>query len=92
MRFFRVYILPIIIDIGTPGFRRWILELTPWKNGHRVKDMSDYMWNLSQEVYAGKKKALEQGDEVVARQVGRGKDIMSILSEFLRARIFMIAK
>jgi len=42
--------------------------------------MSDYMWNLSKEIYEGKQRALAEGDEVVAKQVGKGKDILSILS------------
>ncbi|THU81238.1 cytochrome P450 [Dendrothele bispora CBS 962.96] len=79
MRFFRTYIVPIVLKIGTPSLRRWVLEKAPWKNGHRIMNMSDYMWNLSKEIYAGKKKSLDEGDEAVAKQVGKGKDIMSIL-------------
>jgi len=75
------YLLPIVLKIGTPSFRRWVLDVVPLKNAHILRDMSDYMWALSKEIYEGKKKALEQGDEAVERQIGRGKDIMSILSK-----------
>lgn len=37
------------------------------------------MHNTSIEIIEGKKKALEQEDEAVSRQVGQGKDIISIL-------------
>ena len=40
------------------------------------------MWSLSEEIYESKKQALEAGDEVVTKQIGHGKDIMSILSAF----------
>lgn len=35
--------------------------------------------NTSAEILQAKKEALEKGDEAVASQVGKGKDIMSIL-------------
>ena len=38
------------------------------------------MHNLSKEIYTGKKKAFENGDEAVAMQIGKGKDILSVLS------------
>ncbi|KAK7466274.1 hypothetical protein VKT23_005002 [Stygiomarasmius scandens] len=75
----RGYLIPWAIKIGTPNFRRWVLDMVPWKNGHRVRDMADYVWEVSKDIYEGKQKALAEGDEAVARQVGKGKDIMSIL-------------
>ncbi|THU78935.1 cytochrome P450, partial [Dendrothele bispora CBS 962.96] len=75
----RTYVLPWASKIGTPGFQRWFVNTLPWKNGHHVRDMVDYMWEVSKEIYEGKMKALAEGDEAVARQVGKGKDIMSIL-------------
>ena len=43
----------------------------------------DVMYETSVEVYEAKKRALEEGDEVVEQQIARGKDIMSILSKCL---------
>ncbi|THU78940.1 cytochrome P450 [Dendrothele bispora CBS 962.96] len=43
------------------------------------EDISDYLYGFAREVYRGKTQALAQGDEAVAQQVGKGKDIMSIL-------------
>ncbi|KAK7466282.1 hypothetical protein VKT23_005010 [Stygiomarasmius scandens] len=78
-RIIRTYVLPIVLQTGVPDLWRWILGILPWKDGHHIRDMSDYMWNLSKEIYEGKQKALAEGDEVVAKQVGKGKDILSIL-------------
>jgi hypothetical protein len=41
------------------------------------------MWKLSTEIYQEKIRALNQGDETVVEQIGRGKDIMSVLSEWM---------
>jgi hypothetical protein len=56
--------------------------MIPSKLVHDSRDMIDYMWSLSEEIYEGKKKAFAEGDEAVRYQIGRGKDIISILSAF----------
>ncbi|KAF5342991.1 hypothetical protein D9758_013699 [Tetrapyrgos nigripes] len=76
---FRLHILPLILKFGTQDLRRRILNMIPWKVGHHLRDMSDYLWDTSKQIYEGKKKALAEGDEAVSRQIGMGKDIMSIL-------------
>jgi len=67
---------------GTPKFRRFIVDLIPWKTLHQVRDIVDIMHHTSVEIINSKKRALEQGDEAVARQIGQGKDIISILSTY----------
>ena len=78
--FLQMYLTPLI-KIGTPKFRRFILDLIPWKNAHELRDISDVIHNTAVEIINSKKQALEDGDEAVARQIGEGKDIISILSE-----------
>ena len=39
----------------------------------------------SKHIYDIKKKALEKGDQAVIHQVGEGKDLLSIMSEYLSA-------
>jgi len=78
----RDYLVPVAVKIGTPRMRRWVVDALPWKNLHHVRDMSDYMWKISKEIYETKKKAIAEGDEALERQVGKGKDLMSILSKF----------
>lgn len=77
--FYRAYLLVPALKIGTPKFRRFVVDLLPWKNLHDVRDIVDVMYNTSVEIFESKKKALADGDEALARQIGRGKDIMSIL-------------
>ena len=40
----------------------------------------DVLHNTTVEIFESKKKALEEGDEAVTRQISQGKDFMSILS------------
>ncbi|THU97767.1 cytochrome P450 [Dendrothele bispora CBS 962.96] len=75
----RFFILRLTRNIGTPRFRRFLVDSIPLESLQEVKKMSDYMWGLSEEIYESKKQALAAGDEAVTQQVGRGKDIMSIL-------------
>jgi hypothetical protein len=75
----QMYLTPLI-RIGTPKFRRCILDLIPSKNVQELRDVSDIIQNTAVEIIDLKKRALEDGDEAVARQIGQGKDIISILS------------
>ncbi|KAF9235019.1 cytochrome P450 [Melanogaster broomeanus] len=72
-------LLPYAIKIGSPKFHRYVAEITPWKAVHEILDSVDMMYKTSVEVFKMKKKALLLGDEAVLQQVGRGKDITSIL-------------
>lgn len=76
-------VLPRVGSIGSASFRRFILSILPWKDVHELCDMADYMYNLGTEIFESKKRALEMGDDVVAQQIGRGKDLISILSKFI---------
>ncbi|PPQ71210.1 hypothetical protein CVT25_004681 [Psilocybe cyanescens] len=75
----RTYLLPILVKIGTPKFRRAVLNMMPNKTLHKLRDIIDTMHGTSVEILESKKKALQEGDEAVALQVGQGKDILSIL-------------
>ena len=80
--FSRTYFLSISLKIGTPKFRRRIMDLLPWKSLHEIRDIVDVLHNTTIEIFEAKKKALEEGDDAVAQQIGQGKDIMSILSAY----------
>ena len=75
-------ILPYLPEIGTPAFRAKLVDLFPHEGVQDVKRFIDMVHRRSVEIYRGKVRALELGDEAVAKQVGEGKDIMSILSPF----------
>ena len=47
-----------------------------------MKDLSDTVTRLAHEVLSVKKKALEEGEESVVKQIGEGKDIISLLRTY----------
>ena len=82
MSFSRTYLLAPSLNIGTPKFRRFVLNLLPWKNLHEIRDIVDVLANTSAEIFEEKKKALEKGDKTVTHQIDEGNDIMSLLSAY----------
>ncbi|KIK57108.1 hypothetical protein GYMLUDRAFT_774192 [Collybiopsis luxurians FD-317 M1] len=79
LHFWRTNILPRVSRIGTPRLRRFVVDLLPWDDLHHMRDMVDYMHTVASGIYESKKRAFEKGDEVVTQQIGRGKDLISIL-------------
>ncbi|KAJ4474815.1 cytochrome P450 [Lentinula aciculospora] len=79
LQFWQFNVLPYVSWIGSAGFRRSIINHMPWRDLHHLRDMVDYMYNVAETIYESKKRAFENGDEAVASQIGRGKDLISIL-------------
>ena len=77
----RVYILPHVYNLGPAWFRRAVVNLIPSPTMHALRDMTDVMWNTCNEIYSQKVAALQAGDAEAEKQVGGGKDILSLLSE-----------
>ncbi|CAA7267174.1 unnamed protein product [Cyclocybe aegerita] len=75
----RIYLLPILIKIGTPKLRRFFVNLAPWKDLRDLRDLVDVLHKTTADIIETKKAALAEGDKAVARQIGQGKDILSIL-------------
>ncbi|EDR05285.1 uncharacterized protein LACBIDRAFT_303028 [Laccaria bicolor S238N-H82] len=65
-----------LANVGTPKMRRFVVNLLPWKSLHDVRDIVDTIYNTSLNIFESKNRALLDGDEAVARQVGEGKDIL----------------
>ncbi|KAJ7475705.1 cytochrome P450 [Mycena latifolia] len=74
-----LYILPWASKIGSPAFRRLIVDIVPWKDLHAARDLLDAMYATAVRIYHIKKEALEKGDQAVSAQIAHGKDIISIL-------------
>lgn len=72
--------LPFLVKLGPPALRRFVAEHAPIKAVRRLVEIVDVMDRTSVEVLTNKKAALAQGDAAVMKQIGQGKDIMSILS------------
>ncbi|EAU84603.2 cytochrome P450 [Coprinopsis cinerea okayama7 len=79
LTFSRFAVLPKVVNIGTPQFRRWVVDMLPWGNLQKLVRLIDIMHNTSMEIYARKKKALVGGDGVAHEEADQGKDIISIL-------------
>ncbi|KDR76351.1 hypothetical protein GALMADRAFT_67729, partial [Galerina marginata CBS 339.88] len=77
--FFRTYFLAPIVKLGAPKFMRFMVNIIPSKPMHQLRDIIDVIYNTLVEILESKKKALAEGDEAVTRQIGQGKDIISIL-------------
>ncbi|EEB90065.1 hypothetical protein MPER_11779 [Moniliophthora perniciosa FA553] len=75
----RTYVLPWLVKLAPPQVLRTLSFYWPSANLHRSRDQADYMWRLSTEIYQEKVRALKRGDEAVLEQIGKGKDILSVL-------------
>ncbi|KAI5118019.1 hypothetical protein M0805_003456 [Coniferiporia weirii] len=76
--------LPWISNIGSPAFRKKVVQLVPYEATRTLVALVDIMYNTSVDILRGKRRALQEGDEAVQKQIGKGKDIMSVL---LRANL-----
>jgi hypothetical protein len=72
-------LIPYVGNRGSPGIRRFLFELLPFKTTRKLGEIVDFMDKTSIDILQSKRAALQQGDEAVLKQVGRGKDIMSLL-------------
>lgn len=75
-------LLPTLTQIGTPKLRRKVVEWTPIGTVQQLRHIIDLMHETSIEIYSKKLDGLKQGDEAVMEQIGKGKDIMSILRAY----------
>ena len=72
--------LSILTKIGSPRFRRFIVDHLPFKNAKRLRDIVDTMYETSIVILQAKERALQEGGEAVMKQIGKGQDVISILS------------
>ncbi|KAJ3890870.1 cytochrome P450 [Lentinula edodes] len=79
MMFWFTYVLPLVSNIGPPSFQRFVINILPWKNLHHMRDIADYMYKVAIDIFEEKKRALEAGDEAIKNQIGKGKDVISVL-------------
>lgn len=72
-------VLPYVVRMGSPALRRKFLDVLPIKYLQKAKEFIDVMHEESIAVYESRKAALLEGKEAVNQQIGKGKDILSIL-------------
>lgn len=73
-------LLPYVPFTVPAGIGRLAINLIPNAAVQKVKSIVDTMSTRSTRIFVSKKKALADGDKAVLEQVGKGKDIMSVLS------------
>ncbi|PIL26669.1 cytochrome P450 [Ganoderma sinense ZZ0214-1] len=74
----RVFV-PLVVKLGPPRFRRFLLDCLPIKSIQRMKAISDVMHHRSLEIYNEKKAAIERGDQETLIAVDESRDMLSIL-------------
>ncbi|OSX64591.1 hypothetical protein POSPLADRAFT_1044111 [Postia placenta MAD-698-R-SB12] len=72
-------LLPYVPFTVPAGIGRLAINLIPNAAVQKVKSIVDTMSTRSTRIFVSKKKALADGDKAVLEQVGKGKDIMSVL-------------
>jgi hypothetical protein len=80
MAFARPFV-PFLVKLGPASFRRFLVEHIPWQKLQALRGIIDVMDSTSREIFNAKKHAIERGEGSLLDQVGRGKDIMSIIRE-----------
>jgi hypothetical protein len=86
--FAQTFFLPFVYNIGSPKFRRWVVDTVPWKSLHDLRDIVDIMHGTACEIVEAKKKEYyerkekeEMGLDVDEGKGRKGKDIISVLSK-----------
>jgi hypothetical protein len=75
----RQYLLPILSRIGTPKLQSFIVRLLPWNVTREFVELVDILHNTSLDIIKSRKMALEEGKASMDRQVGGGKDMITML-------------
>jgi hypothetical protein len=73
-------LLPYFTKVFHPKVLKFLGKAAPWKALNRVIELTDIMNANAKEIYETKKRLLESGDSTTVKQVGDGKDIISLLS------------
>lgn len=78
-----VVLNPIYMAAVPAWLRRAVVNVLPLKNVRKMCKIVDIMDKTAGAVLNAKRAALEAGDEELAKQVGEGKDIISILRKLI---------
>ena len=73
-------LFPYLLRIFHPKFLKVMGQIVPWRNLNHIIKLVDIMNANARNIYETKKSLLNSGDEATTKQVGDGKDIISLLS------------
>ncbi|KAF8267906.1 cytochrome P450 [Lactarius quietus] len=74
-------LFPYVYKVFHPNMLKFMGRLVPWPKLHHVIDIAEAMNTQARGVYEAKKRFLESdaSDDAAAKQVGEGKDLISLL-------------
>ncbi|KAH9485688.1 Cytochrome P450 monooxygenase 91 [Psilocybe cubensis] len=67
--FVRDWVMPRLTRIGTPAFRKFLVDLMPFEAIAGMKEIVNVLHDTSVLIFETKKKALAEGDEAVQNQI-----------------------
>ncbi|KAH8986070.1 cytochrome P450 [Lactarius hatsudake] len=73
------YLFPYVDKIFHPKVLKFLGRAWPWPKLHHLMDLAETLDSKSRGIYEAKKRLLELGDDAIVKQVGDGKDIVSLL-------------
>jgi len=75
-------LFPYVDKIFHPKILKFLGRTLPWPKLNHLMDLAETLNSKSRGIYETKKRLLELGDDATVRQVGDGKDIISLLSAY----------
>ncbi|KAI9458421.1 cytochrome P450 [Lactarius psammicola] len=72
---------PYVYKIFHPKLLKLVGRMLPWPKLNHLMDLSEAMNAEARSIYKTKKTLLELGDDATVKQVGEGKDIISLLMQ-----------
>ncbi|KAH9066038.1 cytochrome P450 [Lactarius deliciosus] len=72
-------LLPYVDNILHPKVLKFLGRTLPWPKLHHFMDLAETLNSKSRGIHEAKKRLLESGDDATVKQVGDGKDIISLL-------------
>lgn len=79
LRFVGPLLGPTLRNLGSARFRRFMVDMFPWKGLHEMRDIIDVMNRTSTKIYKDKMQTLKEGD--MSAKLGLERDLISILCE-----------
>ena len=73
-------LFPYVTKIFHPKLLKFMGKAIPWRVLNRLIELTGTMHANARDIYDTKKRLLELGDSATVKQVGDGKDIISLLS------------
>ncbi|KAH9034869.1 cytochrome P450 [Lactarius pseudohatsudake] len=74
-------LFPYVYKIFHPKILKFVGRMLPWPGLNHLMNLAEAMNAQARGVYETKKRLLESGDDATAKQVGEGKDLISLLMQ-----------